>query len=565
MESSGISVDSEEEKIIPALVAGAVGAAVGGDGGGLLGKGNEGFAQVSDAAESEVDNVHNYSPSEKEYGHKAIVREGEKKTIKTRDPDPKVSELVNKAGGGYGEAGGPKQREKNPIDPTGDEDDEDADNAGRNALATADVPAAQAFGSGAVIDLPDDEAEEKGVAAGGTGGVGSSGEGVGASGVGGVVSHSEVANPTYGSGTRPRKQAGGEGGRLPEDYDSNLNSLHKQTDASTMGAFEGIGTIPADGEQTDRRVPKNSSKHEYGEQERIDFNRGRNATLPPEQRALGQGEISVWLSDDGKPRLQADEDAENIQPDGSRKRITIPETEKPHSPNFDPAVEQYTNLSNDHPFKSFQPYLVKSADSPASIQDYAILSSDPFAKMDVGKTLVVAGWGSVYIIDREGHKISIAGLRKALKNFLADPEFANVNIFHSGIQVAKMLPSFIDKNGKTWKSHVNDRGLFAVVAFRTDLEVSRRAMSEVIKGNLRGFSLAGNSNPATKEIKCDHGKCWQEINDLEIYELTLCQEPMNQESWITNILQEPDPNVCPECYESPPQPKRYDSNMRPVS
>ena len=90
-------------------------------------------------------------------------------------------------------------------------------------------------------------------------------------------------------------------------------------------------------------------------------------------------------------------------------------------------------------------------------------------------------------------------------------------------------------------------------------------MSEVIKGNLSGFSLAGNSNPATKEIKCDHGKCWQEINDLEIYELTLCQEPMNQESWITNILQEPDANVCPECYDSPPQAKRYDSNMRPVS
>ena len=558
MKSDDVELKSNEEKFGP--VAAAIGGAVAG---GILGKGNEGFAQITDASESEVDNVHNYSPSEKEYGDKAIVREGENKTVKTRDPDPKVSELVNKAGGGYGEAGGPKQREKNPIDPTGDEDDENADNAGRNALATVETPASQAFGSGAVIDLPDDEADMKGVEKEGAGGVGSGGEGVGASGVGSALSHSEVANPTYGSGTRPRKQAGSGGGRLQEDYDSNLNPLHKQTDASTMGAFEGISTIPADGEMTDRKTTaKNSSRYEYGEQERIDFNRGRNTTLPPEQRALGQGETSVWLSEDGKPRFKADEDTENILPDGSRSR-TIVEPKK--SPNFDPAVEQYTNLSDDHPFKSFQPFVVKSADSPDTIKDYAILSSDPFAKMDVGKTLVVAGWGSVYVVDREGHKISLNGLRKALKNFLANPEFANVNIFHSGIQVGKMLPSFVDKNGKTWKSHVNDKGMFAVVAFRTDLEVSRRAMSEVIKGNLRGFSLAGNSNPATKEIKCDHGKCWQEINDLEIYELTLCQEPMNQESWITNILQEPDANVCPECYDSPPQAKRYDSNMRPVS
>lgn len=520
-------------------------------------KGNEGFAQVTDASESEMDNVHNYAPSDP-------VSEGEKKTIRTRDGDPRVTELIMNqsptSGAGYSEAGGKLQREKNPINPTGDDDEDDADNAGRNALATLETPASQAFSSGAVIDLPDDEANEKGVNRDAVGGVGTAGDGSPSA----TLVNSDVAD--YTGGGNSRRSPANKGGRLREDYDSNL--VAKQGDASVIGTFEGVNVLPADGEVTDRRKKNNSSsKFEYGEEERVDVNQRRASVLPPEQRPLGTGEISIITLDDGKPRMKADEDLEGSvpSPDGKRPRMTInTEEDKPHSPNFDPAVEQFTSLSNDHPFKSISTFIAKSADTPDTIDNFAVLTSDPFAKMDLGKTLVVGGWGSVYVVDREGHKISLNGLRKALKKFLANPEFANVNIFHSGIQVGKLLPSFIDSQGKVWKSHVNNKGMFAVVAFRTDLEVSRRAMSEVMKGNLRGFSLAGNSNPATKEIKCDHGKCWQEINDLEIYELTLCQEPMNQESWITDIIQEPDPLACPECYENPAPPKGYDSNMRPV-
>ena len=253
-------------------------------------------------------------------------------------------------------------------------------------------------------------------------------------------------------------------------------------------------------------------------------------------------------------------------PDGRRRTTTPNEEVRAHSANFDPATEQFTNLSRDtgSHFKDLSSYVAKSADSPNDFEGFKSLVSDPISKMDMGKTLVVGGWGSVYVVDREGHRINLVGLDKALKKFLANPEFANVNIFHSGIQIGKLVPQFVDQKGKVWKTHVNNKGLFAIVAFRTDLEVSRRAMSEVIKGNLRGFSLSGNSNPETKEIRCEHGTCWQEIMDLEIYELTLCQEPMNQDSWITNIIQEPDAEACPECYSSPRQAKRYDSSLRPV-
>ena len=525
----------------------------------------EGMAQVLDASESEVDNVHNYSPSEK-------TRMGEKKTVQTRASDPQVTDkFVEKqmagAAGGYSEAGGPKQREKNPIDPTNPKND----GGGRNALASAETPASQAFSSGAVIDLPDDMARDAGVEKNESGGAGTAGDGSpAAGGTGGVMAHSNVSDSTYGGGSggnQGRPQSGSKGGRVREDYDSSLKPITKQQDMTVIGTTEGVSTLPNDGTAPDRdKRNYNATRYTYEEVERRDRDK-RASALPPEQRPLGSGEVSIWLSDDDNPkRYLADEDGENIMPDGRRRTTTPNEEVRAHSANFDPATEQFTNLSRDtgSHFKDLSSYVAKSADSPNDFEGFKSLVSDPISKMDMGKTLVVGGWGSVYVVDREGHRINLVGLDKALKKFLANPEFANVNIFHSGIQIGKLVPQFVDQKGKVWKTHVNNKGLFAIVAFRTDLEVSRRAMSEVIKGNLRGFSLSGNSNPETKEIRCEHGTCWQEIMDLEIYELTLCQEPMNQDSWITNIIQEPDAEACPECYSSPRQAKRYDSSLRPV-
>jgi phage head maturation protease len=84
-------------------------------------------------------------------------------------------------------------------------------------------------------------------------------------------------------------------------------------------------------------------------------------------------------------------------------------------------------------------------------------------------------------------------------------------------------------------------------------------MAEVIRGGMRGFSIAGNAK--SKDTICEHGKCWTEVTDLEIYEVTLCVTPMNPKSYITDILQKPDPSICPECYET--NNTQYDSSLRP--
>ena len=249
--------------------------------------------------------------------------------------------------------------------------------------------------------------------------------------------------------------------------------------------------------------------------------------LPNEQRPLGEGENTFWLNDGVKEAKEVD---------------TV-------IGNFDEAKEQFTNLSAD---------IMKSKDN-----DLKVLTDNAIKKADLGKPLVIGGWGNYYVVDREGHRIGLDALRRGLEKFLQNPRYANVNIFHSGIQVGELLPSFTDDEGNTWTSHVNDEGLYAVVMFRSDIEIARRAMSEVMKGNLRGFSLSGNSDPATKRQVCEHGICYYEINDVEMYELTLCQVPMNQKSWVTDIIQVPDRNTCPECYEDV-KAGRYDSSLRPI-
>ena len=299
------------------------------------------------------------------------------------------------------------------------------------------------------------------------------------------------------------------GGKLRRDYDSALRELHKQIATDIMGNSGGVESVRPDKINNDKKETSFTNHPE----------------LPVEQRPLGEGETNLWLDGDKQGKIYG-EDAKKIVG------------------NFDEPREQFTNLSAD---------IIKS-------NDLRVLTQNAIKKAELGKTLVVAGWGNYYVVDREGHRISLDALRRGLQKFLHNPSYANVNIFHSGIQVGELLAEFKDENGQLWQSHVNDEGFFAVVAFRSDIEVARRAMSEVLKGNLRGFSLAGNSNQETRQQVCEHGICFYEINDVEFYELTLCQVPMNQNSWITDIIQMPDKTICPECYED--ERKTYDSSLR---
>ena len=484
-----------------------------------------------------------------------------------------------------------------PIDP-----DED----GREALSSAETgTGTQAFSSGAVIDLPPeykDAVHINSKASGGAGGEGVEGGGDGsASGISPMdpmevlptrrasepqpsdydsdLSEKDRTHPDMskqdgggggaggfgGDGGGTAMTAGGSsgsdathtdthGGRTGREkkYDSSL----KLKDSMDAGSYEGVSQLPYP-QDDDSRPARTVERHKPGDSE---DGEGRASdderSIPKEQQPIGEGYASSYVIAEEE---QYSPTAMSEKPEHEKvRRQFIDEDNRLRSVN-DPAAEQFTNLSMVS--QDLQSHFMHSTDTPETLKNndaFKVLTNNSIKKMDTGRTLVVAGWGNYYIVDREGHRLGLEGMRRALTNFLGKKEFANMNIFHSGIQVGQILRRFVDEQGKEWRTEVRPEGLFVVAAFRTDLEVSRKAMAEVLRGSMRGFSIAGNAK--SKEMRCEHGKCWTEVNDLEIYEVTLCVAPMNPKSYITDIIQKPDPMLCPECYDV--DQLEFDSSLR---
>ena len=493
-----------------------------------------------------------------------------------------------------------------PIDP-----DED----GREALSSAETgTGTQAFSSGAVIDISPEETDGVNVNTKASGGAG--GEGVEGGGDGSVTmiapadASDQDLQSDYDSELRPIKRTpmmkegggggagggGGDGGgggvgtsgsfgggtalsvggsggdavhtdthgRVSRKRNSNgqegLDKGSLSKDSMDAGAYEGVSQLPYP-QDDDSRPPRTVERYKHGDSEDDDAEQrasDQEHQIPNEQQPIGEDYASSYVIAEDEDRYSPTEVSEKPE-DALVRRRFIDEDNRLKSVN-DNAAEQYTNLAMLS--RDLQSRFVKADDTPESLKEidaFRVLTDNSIQKMDTGRTLVVAGWGNYYIVDREGHRLGLEGMRKAMINFLGKKEFANMNIFHSGIQVGQILRRFIDINGKEWRTEVVPEGLFVVAAFRTDLEVSRKAMAEVIRGGMRGFSIAGNAK--SKDTVCEHGKCWTEVTDLEIYEVTLCVTPMNPKSYITDILQKPDPEICPECYET--NNTQYDSSLRP--
>ena len=106
-----------------------------------------------------------------------------------------------------------------------------------------------------------------------------------------------------------------------------------------------------------------------------------------------------------------------------------------------------------------------------------------------GGDLVVAGYASVEVVDKQGDKITKEALKDAFTKFMEDPKYRNVQLAHSNIQVGDVIPSYTDSEGRLWKSEVDDVGMFVVIELRDDIEKAKEVAAEIRKGALRGFSI----------------------------------------------------------------------------
>ena len=262
------------------------------------------------------------------------------------------------------------------------------------------------------------------------------------------------------------------------------------------GSYEGVSQMPYP-QDDDTRPLRTVERHKPGDSE-DDESRASDDEheIPMHQQPIGEGYASSYVIAE-EEKYSPTEISEKPEHERVRRQFIDEDNRIKVKDN---AAEQFTNLSMLS--ADLMNHTLGKGDTPESLGEldaFKVLTDNSIKKMDTGRTLVVAGWGNYYMVDREGHRLGLEGMRRAMNNFLGQKEFANMNIFHSGIQVGQILRRFVDDNGKEWRTEVGPEGLFVVAAFRTDLEVSRKAMAEVLRGSMRGFSIAGNAK--SKEIK----------------------------------------------------------------
>ena len=127
-------------------------------------------------------------------------------------------------------------------------------------------------------------------------------------------------------------------------------------------------------------------------------------------------------------------------------------------------------------------------------------SSDPIILKGLGNDLVVAGYASVEMVDKQGDLITRSALKDAFGKFMKADGFRNVQLAHSNIQVGTVIPSYTDSSGRMWKSEVDDTGMFVVIKLRGDIEKAREVASA--KGTCaRSLSVVKHLSASTRATK----------------------------------------------------------------
>jgi len=96
---------------------------------------------------------------------------------------------------------------------------------------------------------------------------------------------------------------------------------------------------------------------------------------------------------------------------------------------------------------------------------------------------------------------------------------------HKNAQVGKVVSEYTDSFGRVWKSQVDDIGLFVVIELRGDVKIARDVVDLIRRGLFRSFSIGGEA--LSRKYVCQKDQCWWDITELELHEITICEEGKN--------------------------------------
>jgi len=155
--------------------------------------------------------------------------------------------------------------------------------------------------------------------------------------------------------------------------------------------------------------------------------------------------------------------------------------------------------------------------------------NDGFSILKSGDDLMIGGYASIEIVDKQNDLITLKALKDSVKKFMEESKYRNVMSNHSNVQVGEVVDSYRDKTGKLWKSEVDDVGFFVVIKLRDDIEKAKEVGRNIRKGSLRSFSIGGQALQKVKKSHNDLGE-YNEISKLELHEVTICEKGINPEA-----------------------------------
>tara|TARA_R100001594_G_scaffold61103_4_gene95206 strand:+ start:21748 stop:22965 length:1218 start_codon:yes stop_codon:yes gene_type:complete len=151
--------------------------------------------------------------------------------------------------------------------------------------------------------------------------------------------------------------------------------------------------------------------------------------------------------------------------------------------------------------------------------------------------LIIGGYASLEIIDKQNDLITLEALETAVTKFMEEKKYRNVMSNHSNVQVGEVVDKYRDKNGNLHKTQVDDVGFYVVIKLRDDIEKAKEISRGIRKGTLRSFSIGGQAISKKSRKSDDFGE-YNEIDELELHEVTICEKGINPEAKFDILKQE---------------------------
>ena len=160
-----------------------------------------------------------------------------------------------------------------------------------------------------------------------------------------------------------------------------------------------------------------------------------------------------------------------------------------------------------------------------------LLKAETSAEFNILKSdnLVIGGYASIEIVDKQNDLITLDALEEAVKKYMEEEKYRNVMSNHSNVQVGEVVVKYRDSNVVLHKTGVDDVGFYVVIKMRDDIEKAKEISRGIRKGTLRSFSIGGQAISKRQRKSEEFGE-YNEIEKLELHEVTVCEKGINPEA-----------------------------------